>query len=99
VTRLFTKVICRSICEDLESKSKCYEYNQHIDGKKCCRRFENFLHYIGGLFYPCCGMQLRRTPTSKNDKRELGKKEKVNRKLEYWHRDELALRLDCIVIP
>jgi hypothetical protein len=44
-------------------------------------------------------MQLRRTPTSKNDKRELGKKEKVNRKLEYWHRDELALRLDCIVIP
>jgi hypothetical protein len=37
------------------------------------------------------------TPTSKNGKQELGKKEKVNRKLEYWHRDELALRWVNIV--
>jgi uncharacterized Zn finger protein (UPF0148 family) len=52
------------------------EYNQYLEGKKYCRRCEVFLFYNGGLFCPCCGMQLRRTPTAKRGKERLGRKER-----------------------
>jgi rRNA maturation endonuclease Nob1 len=67
-------MVCRNICETLAKPA--FEYNQYIEGKKYCRRCEVFLFYNGGLFCPCCGMQLRRTPTAKRGKERLGRKER-----------------------
>jgi hypothetical protein len=67
-------MVCRNICETLAKPA--FEYNQYIEGKKYCRRCEVFLFYNGGLFCPCCGMQLRRTPTAKRGKERLRKKGK-----------------------
>jgi uncharacterized Zn finger protein (UPF0148 family) len=33
-----------------------------------------FLFYNGGLFCPCCGMQLRRNPTAKRGRDRLRRK-------------------------
>jgi hypothetical protein len=65
-------MVCRSICET--PAKPAFEYNQYIEGKKYCRRCEVFLFYNGGLFCPCCGMQLRRTPTAKRCKERLRRK-------------------------
>ena len=65
-------MVCRSICETLAKPA--FEYNQYVEGKKYCRRCEVFLFYNGGLFCPCCGMQLKRTPTAKRGKERLRRK-------------------------
>ena len=70
----FPKMVCRNICERLKGKPS-FEYNQYIDGKKYCRRCEIFLYY-NGIFCPCCGMQLRRTPSNKSGKERLKKRNK-----------------------
>ena len=44
--------------------------NQYMDGKKHCRRCETYFYY-NGLFCPCCGMQLRKTPPTKGGKEKL----------------------------
>jgi hypothetical protein len=68
-------MVCRNICRRLVSKPS-FEYNQYILGKKYCRRCEVYI-YHHGLFCPCCGMQLRRTPASKNGKERLRRKKKM----------------------
>jgi len=73
-------MVCRNICTRLGSKPS-FEYNQYILGKKYCRRCEVYI-YHSGLFCPCCGMQLRRTPASKNGKERLRRKKKVLIKLQ-----------------
>jgi hypothetical protein len=65
-------MVCRNICETLAKPA--FEYNQYIEGKKYCRRCEVFLFYNGGLFCPCCGMQMRRSPTTKRGKDRLRRK-------------------------
>ena len=74
------KMVCRNICDRLECKPS-FEYDQYIVGKKYCRRCEVYF-YHSGLFCPCCGMQLRRTPASKNGKERLRRKKKVLIKLQ-----------------
>jgi hypothetical protein len=64
-------MVCRNVCESLAKPT--FEYNQYIEGKKYCRRCEVFLFYNGGLFCPCCGMQLR-SPTAKRGKERLRRK-------------------------
>jgi|SRR6187200_367119 len=73
-------MVCKNICERLGCKPS-FEYNQYIDGKKYCRRCETYF-YHNGLFCPCCGMQLRRTPSTKNGKERLRRRVYVNRTLK-----------------
>ena len=68
-------MVCRNICDRLGCK-RSFEYDQYIVGKKYCRRCEVYI-YHNGLFCPCCGMQLRRTPASKNGKERLRRKKKM----------------------
>lgn len=51
---------CRDICERLGCKPT-FEYNQYVDAKKYCRRWETYFHH-NGLFCPCYAMQLRVSP-------------------------------------
>ena len=69
-------MVCRNICETLAKPT--FGYNQYIEGKKYCRRCEVFLFYNGGLFCPCCGMQLRRSPTAKRGKDRLREERKLS---------------------
>jgi hypothetical protein len=62
-------MVCRNICERLKGKLS-FEHNQYLNGKKYCRRCEIFLYYAG-LFCPCCGMQLRKSPCTKSGKERL----------------------------
>jgi len=50
-------------------------------GQKYCRRCEVYM-YNDGMFCPCCGMQLRLTPSSKRCKEVLRKR-----------REELLIRV------
>jgi hypothetical protein len=64
-------MVCRNICERIYSKIQVGEANYSV-GKKYCRRCEIYL-YHNGIFCPCCGMQLRTTPTTKKGKERLRK--------------------------
>ena len=73
---LFLFMVCRNICERLDSNtgSKDGSINYcYLLGKKYCRRCEVYLYYNQGIFCPCCGMQLRTTPTTKKGKERLMK--------------------------
>jgi hypothetical protein len=59
-------MVCRNICERLES----FTEKNYKDGKKYCRRCEIFLLHLGN-FCPCCGMALRGSPTSRKQKEKL----------------------------
>jgi hypothetical protein len=59
-------MVCRNICERLES----FVEKNYKDGKKYCRRCEIYLFYSGN-FCPCCGMALRASPTSRKQKEKL----------------------------
>ena len=63
------KMVCRNICDRLGCK-RTFEYDQYIVGKKYCRRCETYFYY-NGSFCPCCGMQLRLSPTSKKGKERI----------------------------
>jgi uncharacterized Zn finger protein (UPF0148 family) len=67
-------MVCRNICERLYSKIQVGEPSYFV-GKKYCRRCEIYLYY-DGVFCPCCGMQLRTTPTNKKGKERLLKQRK-----------------------
>jgi hypothetical protein len=69
------KMVCRNICERLGCKPS-FEYDQYIVGKKYCRRCETYFYY-NGMFCPCCGMQLRISPTSKKGKEKIRQRKKV----------------------
>jgi uncharacterized Zn finger protein (UPF0148 family) len=54
----------------LDSSSITYHY---LAGQKYCRRCEVYMFYNKGIFCPCCGMQLRTTPTNRRGKEKLVK--------------------------
>jgi uncharacterized Zn finger protein (UPF0148 family) len=45
----------------------------YLAGQKYCRRCEVYMFYNKGIFCPCCGMQLRTTPTNRRGKEKLMK--------------------------
>src|SRR5437879_1791891 len=62
-------IVCRNLCERLNSKIIVGE-SRHGAGKKYCRRCK--VYYCHNCaFCPCCGMALRTSPTSKRDKEGL----------------------------
>jgi predicted amidophosphoribosyltransferase len=64
-------MVCRNICQTIHTKIEVGQ-EMYFAGKKYCRRCEIFL-YHNGMFCPCCGMQLRRSPTNKKGKERLRK--------------------------
>jgi predicted amidophosphoribosyltransferase len=71
-------LVCRNICERIRYKRISFGAGgNYFDGKKYCRRCEVYL-YHNGLFCPCCGMQLRLTPSSRECK-EILRKRKASR--------------------
>jgi len=62
-------MVCRNLCERLYSKIIVGK-SHYEGGKKYCRRCEIYFSY-DGVFWPCCGMALRMSPTSKKDKEKL----------------------------
>ena len=65
-------MVCRNICGRLDSKISIDNKGSsgYFIGKKYCRRCEIFI-YHSKPFCPCCGMQLRTTPTNKKGKERL----------------------------
>jgi hypothetical protein len=65
-------MVCRNICGRLDSKISIDNKgsSSYFIGKKYCRRCEIFI-YHSKPFCPCCGMQLRTTPTNKKGKERL----------------------------
>jgi hypothetical protein len=77
-------MVCRNICERIRYELSFGAGGNYFDDKKYCRRREVYLYY-NGFFCPCCGMQLRLTPSSRECK-ELLRKRKAS-KIEmtaYW---------------
>jgi hypothetical protein len=52
------------------SKKIVFGESNYFNGKKYCRRYEVYICH-DGLFCPCCGMQLRLTPSSRECKEYL----------------------------
>jgi hypothetical protein len=52
------------------SKKILFGKRNYFAGKKYCRSSEVYL-YNKGIFCPCCGMQLRLTPSNKEGKERL----------------------------
>ena len=80
-------MVCRNICErlldtandnnnnriglgDARSNGSSITYH-YLAGQKYCRRCEVYMFYNKGIFCPCCGMQLRTTPTTKTGREKL----------------------------
>jgi uncharacterized Zn finger protein (UPF0148 family) len=59
-------MVCRNMCEKIYSKIEVA-----LVGKKYCRRCEIYMYHNGGIFCPCCGMQLRTTPIDKKGKEKI----------------------------
>ena len=70
------KLVCRNICERLYSKIVFGTSNYSL-GQKYCRRCEVYM-YNDVLFCPCCGMQLRLTPSSRRCKETLRRRKAIN---------------------
>ena len=64
-------MVCRNLCERLQSKI-IFGKSHYEGGKKYCRRCEVYF-YHDGKFCPCCGVALRMSPTNKRDKERLTK--------------------------
>src|SRR5919204_6793269 len=58
-------LVCKNICERLDSKMQVGKSN-YLVGKKYCRKCEVYL-YHDGVFCPCCKSQLRTTPHNKKE--------------------------------
>ena len=58
-------LVCRNICERLDSKGQVGKSN-YLIGKKYCRKCEVYL-YHDDVFCPCCRSQLRTTPHNKKE--------------------------------
>jgi uncharacterized Zn finger protein (UPF0148 family) len=63
-------MVCRNICERIYSKRQIGQ-SDYLIGKKYCKRCEIYLYHNGGIFCPCCGMQLRTTPIDKESKEKI----------------------------
>ena len=70
-------LVCKNICERICSKIFVTERG-YFAGKKYCRRCEIYL-YHKGVFCPCCGLQLRTTPSNKRGKERLRLREQEKR--------------------
>jgi hypothetical protein len=69
---LFPLMVCRNICDKLYSKV-VFGISNYSQGQKYCRRCEVYM-YNDEMFCPCCGMQLRLTPSSRRCKEILIKR-------------------------
>jgi rRNA maturation endonuclease Nob1 len=59
------------MCERISYKRISFgEGSYYFDGKKYCRRCEVYM-YSESAFCPCCGMQLRLTPSDRKHKEIL----------------------------
>jgi hypothetical protein len=77
---LVPKLVCRNICERIYSKKILFGKSNYSVGKKYCRRCAVYL-YHEGLFCPCCGMQLRLTPSDKEGKERLRQERRIANKI------------------
>jgi hypothetical protein len=66
-------MVCRNICERIYSEKVVFGISNYSLGQKYCRRCEVYM-YNNGMFCPCCGMQLRLTPSDKKHKEILRKR-------------------------
>ena len=64
---IIVPLVCKNICERLDSKMQVGKSN-YLIGKKYCRKCEVYL-YHDGVFCPCCRCQLRTTPHNKKKSR------------------------------
>jgi hypothetical protein len=70
-------LVCKNICKRIRCKRLSFGGGgNYFDGKKYCRRCEVYLNHKG-LFCPCCGMQLRLTPSSRECKEFLRKRKSI----------------------
>jgi hypothetical protein len=59
-------MVCTNICERKYSQRIVFGISNYSLGQKYCRRCEVYMYYKNdSMFYPCCGMQLRLTPSSR----------------------------------
>jgi uncharacterized Zn finger protein (UPF0148 family) len=63
-------MVCHNICEKIYSKIEVGQ-SHYLADKKYCRRCEIYMYRNGGVFCPCCGMQLRTTPIDKKGKEKI----------------------------
>jgi hypothetical protein len=66
-------MVCRNICERIYSKV-VFGISNYSLGQKYCRRCEVYMYHNESAFCPCCGMQLRLTPSSRRCKEILRKR-------------------------
>ncbi|MFL6340733.1 MAG: hypothetical protein ACJ72U_04210, partial [Nitrososphaeraceae archaeon] len=64
VSSLFSLMVCRNICERICFEKITFGISNYSLGKKYCRRCDVYMYYNEGMFCPCCGMQLRITPSN-----------------------------------
>jgi hypothetical protein len=95
-------MVCRNICERLDVLSSNNDNNNtgglgsssityhYLAGQKYCRRCDIFMFYDKGIFCPCCGMQLRTTPTTKTAKEKLMKYRLKQKKEEGKQKEALT---------
>src|ERR671939_979679 len=72
LSQVCSLMVCRNICDRLYSKV-VFGISNYSLGQKHCRRCEVYM-YNDSMFCPCCGMQLRLTPSSRRCKEILRKK-------------------------
>ncbi|MFL6421544.1 MAG: hypothetical protein ACJ71P_19360 [Nitrososphaeraceae archaeon] len=70
-------LVCRNICERIYSKKILFGKSNYCVGKKYCRRCEVYMYYNEGMFCPCCGMQLRLTPSNREGKDRLRQERRI----------------------
>jgi ribosomal protein L37E len=73
---LVPKLVCRNICERIHSKKILFGKSNYSVGKKYCRRCEVYIYHNEGIFCPCCGMQLRLTPSKRGEGKERLRQER-----------------------
>jgi rRNA maturation endonuclease Nob1 len=66
-------MVCRNICERIHSEKIIFGISNYSLGQKYCRRCEVYM-YSESAFCPCCGMQLRLTPSNRKHKEILRKR-------------------------
>jgi hypothetical protein len=75
LSKICSLMVCRNICYRLYSKV-VFGISNYSLGQKYCRRCEVYM-YNDSMFCPCCGMQLRLTPSSRRCKEILRKKKDI----------------------
>jgi hypothetical protein len=75
---LVPRLVCRKICERIYSKKIVFGKSNYSLGKKYCRSCEVYL-YNERMLCPCGGMQLRLTPSNREDKERLGQEGRISK--------------------